>query len=573
MKKALTILLAALLLSTTLMACSAEESTGTVTGGDETAAGDATADGDASGETIQLNILTPLLPAIQDLDTNTHTLWVEEQTGVDIVWQTIPQAAQGGTEKLQLLLTGSDLPDIFMNAPFTSDMVAKYGVEEQILLPLDDYIGTITPNLDAALAKYADQGLSLEQIRQMDGKIYSLPIFDTCQHCEYSAKMWVYEPFLTELGMDVPTTTDEFYDYLVAVRDNDVNGNGDASDEIPYLAADIPGWQTQSEIFLMNSFVFYNEVEHRGMYVDNGEIVTSLDTDGLREGYKYINMLYEEGLLYADSVTLEQTGLNPIVEGSADPVVGMVPGGSYPQFSTRDSERAHNFRTIAPLEGPDGVQYASKMTQGITGLYATPFILSVDCTNPEAAITFGDFLYNEENTLSVRGGLGGEGIGWEYSADGATDFDNEQAVWSLLIPWNDKEPQNDSWLAMGVWDYANLRADAEVAPGTEMWSSEGTEWMLYTITDEMYRPYGPTDGMDSLPPLTFTIEEAESNARVIADIFTNSYYATAKLDFISGNKDIEDDAVWQDYVDGLYANGYQTLIDNYQTAYDRQYGA
>ncbi len=264
MKKTLAMLLAALLLSTTLMAC------GSADDGGDTATSGATGDSSSGEEAQELTILTPLLPAIQDLETNEHTLWIQEETGINITWETIPQAAQGGTEKLQLLLTGADLPDVFMNAPFTSDMVATYGVEEQILLPLNDYIGTITPNLDAALEMYADRGLTIDQMRQTDGNIYSLPVLDTCEHCEYAAKMWYYEPFLTELGMDVPTTTDEFYDYLVAVRDNDANGNGDATDEIPFLGSDAAGgWHSSTEKYLMNSFVYYNIDEYRGMYLDN----------------------------------------------------------------------------------------------------------------------------------------------------------------------------------------------------------------------------------------------------------------------------------------------------------------
>ena len=36
--------------------------------------------------------------------------------------------------------------------------------------------------------------------------------------------------------MEVPTTTDEFVAVLRAFRDNDMNGNGDPSDEIPFQA-------------------------------------------------------------------------------------------------------------------------------------------------------------------------------------------------------------------------------------------------------------------------------------------------------------------------------------------------
>lgn len=35
----------------------------------------------------------------------------------------------------------------------------------------------------------------------------------------------------------MPTTTDEFYEMLVAFRDQDANGNGDPNDELPLLGS------------------------------------------------------------------------------------------------------------------------------------------------------------------------------------------------------------------------------------------------------------------------------------------------------------------------------------------------
>ena len=41
-----------------------------------------------------------------------------------------------------------------------------------------------------------------------------------------SQKMFIYEPWLDALGLEMPTTTEEFYKVLVAFRDMDPNGNG-----------------------------------------------------------------------------------------------------------------------------------------------------------------------------------------------------------------------------------------------------------------------------------------------------------------------------------------------------------
>lgn len=569
MKKVLAILLCALMAAAALTAC------GGGTGGGESGGSQSSEESGGSQENSgegeeggadQLTILTTLLPAIQDLDTNEFTTWIEEQTGVDITWQTIPQAAQGGTEKLALILAGGEYPDVFMNCPFTSDMVAKYGSSEEILMPLDEYIGKITPNLDKVLEKVKEDGITLDMIRQMDGKIYALPIFDTCQHCEFSAKCWYYEPWLEQLKMEVPTTTEEFYEYLKAIKNTDLNGNGEA-DEIPFLSSDGGGWNQQTELYLMNSFIYYN-YDDKGLYVEDGKIKSSIDQEAFREGLRYVNKLYSEGLIYADSLTQDNTTSISIVE-SEEPVVGVAVGGFVGMFANLGSERANGFRPMSPLKGPEGLQQTVRFLQVPTGGNAAAYILSSTCQNPEAAIRLADFMYTEESTLSVRGGLGLKEVGWTDADEGQLGFDGKPAVWKSLIPWNDSDPQNNTWLALGVWDYTNLRASCAVVEGTEMWSEAGNEWQLYATTEEFYAPY-QSKTCDSLPPLNFTAEESDEIATIATDLFSKSYFDTARYGFISGEMSLDND--WDAYVQYLDENGYTRLKEIYQTAYDRQYG-
>lgn len=545
---------------------SSEDST--EAGGEEsTEAGGEESTAAGSGETLQ--ILTTLLPAIQDMNTNTMTKWIGEQTGVNVEFQTIPQSAQGGQEKLSLILAGGEYPDVFMNCPFTPDMVAKYGTSEEILMPLDDYIGKITPNLDEALKKLEPQGITLDVIRQMDGKIYALPIFDTCQHCEYSAKMWYYLPFMEQLGIadKMPTTTDEFYETLKKVKETDLNGNGEA-DEIGMIASDGPSvaWNARAEIFLMNAFIYYNYDEN-GRYVEDGTIKSSVTSDAFKEGLKYVNKLYSEGLLYEGSLTQDGATAMAIIE-SEEPVAAFAPGGFTGVIANLGGERAAGFRPLEPLKGPEGVQTAARYLQVPTGGNAAAYILSSTCKDPEAAIKYADFMYSKESTLSVRGGLGLEGEGWEDAAEGEKGFDGKPSVWKIKKAWNDQNPQNESWLALGVWDYTTLRASQSITQGLDKWTLEGNEWQLYDTTEKLYAPHKSAT-CDSVPPVNFTVEEAEELATIKTDLFTNSYFDTARFDFISGSKNFEAD--WDEYVKYMDENGNTRMIEIYQTAYDRQY--
>ena len=41
---------------------------------------------------------------------------------------------------------------------------------------------------------------------------YAICGLNECYHCMYAKKMWVNTYWLDKMGIDVPTTTDEFYD-------------------------------------------------------------------------------------------------------------------------------------------------------------------------------------------------------------------------------------------------------------------------------------------------------------------------------------------------------------------------
>ena len=102
------------------------------------------------------------------------------------------------------------------------------------------------PGLSARLAEVP---AVQQRITMPDGEIYYFPIVSAgCFHCQYSTKMWVYKPWVDQLGLKwPPETPDEFADMLRAFRDGDPNGNG-KQDEIPFLSA-TSGWNVDPVSF------------------------------------------------------------------------------------------------------------------------------------------------------------------------------------------------------------------------------------------------------------------------------------------------------------------------------------
>ncbi len=66
---------------------------------------------------------------------------------------------------------------------------------------------------------------------------------------------------------------------------------------------------------------------------------------------------------------------------------------------------------------------------------------------------------------------------------------------------------------------------------------------------------------------TFNAEESTEAAAIYSDIVT--YVATCALQFINGDKDVNDDVVWEEYVANIEAMGLADLTAIVQAAYDR----
>ena len=85
-----------------------------------------------------------------------------------------------------------------------------------------------------------------------------MPGVNECYHCTIPTKFWINQTWLDNLGLKAPATLDELYDVLVAFRDQDADGNGDPSDEIPLAGDYADGWYTNPEMLVMNAFTYYN---------------------------------------------------------------------------------------------------------------------------------------------------------------------------------------------------------------------------------------------------------------------------------------------------------------------------
>lgn len=500
-------------------------------------------------EKTTLKIMVRGNPLVENFETNEFTKWYEEKTNVHIEWEIVPE--QSMQEKLNLVLASEDYPDVIMGLNISPSQQMIYG-SQGAFLPLNDLID----KQGVQTAKMFKENPEIKTtVTATDGNIYALPEVNDCYHCSMSQKMWIYEPWLTKLNLKMPETTDDLYNVLKAFKEQDPNGNG-KKDEIP-LAFSQKSWRSSIDAFLMNSFL-YNPIygsSNKHMFVKDGKMDVGYNKPEWRDGLRYLNKLYKEGLIAPESFTQDENQLIQLGENADTVIMGASTGGHQGVFTQLlgESGRWLQYKAVPPLKGPGGARYTAVDT---TALTPGAFVITKKAKNPELALRWADGLYEKEQTLrSVYGRPGEE---WRDANEGEIGINGKPAVWSELKSFG--AVQNVNWAQTGPALRSNdFRLSAAVKGDDDL------EVILYNETKNKYEPYKPTD-VSTVPPLFLTNEQASGAADLAKTI--NDYVDEMIARFVIGDASLDND--WDSYVSQLDAMNLSGYLEIYQTAYDER---
>lgn len=511
-------------------------------------------------EKVELDVFAPLSANIADLSTNVWMLHQEELTNVHINWETVPSASI--KEKVNLLLAAEDLPDIFFgcNGAINTTAEMVYGPRGTFidLKPLIDehgyYIKQMyeqVPHIEAA-------------ITTPTGAIYALPQVNECFHCYYAQKMWINKTWLDALGLEMPTTTEEFKEVLIAFRDGDPNGNG-INDEIPLMGCTpVDDWNAQLHGFLMCAFTYTDLDDGISIAADGETVELSYTKDEFRAGLSYLNDLYENGLIGEATFTQNGNDLKTVVESGDYSTVGCVPSGWFGNFAELAGERQKDFVALEPLTGPEGVSLCGYFPYG----YSTgTFVITKVNPYPEISLKWADYLYSEEAALGYIE-AGREGIEWRAGEEGETDVWGRQARWTRIdTEFNYSEAQNVHYYQMGPSFRSFEYRESWYVPSSleDYYGTAGYEGRLHNETAK-YVEHRPEK---VFPPLYMSEDDANEISRLKQSI--NDYRDEMITAFITGVYDIESDGDWQAYLDGLEGFEASTYLSILQRNYSESY--
>ncbi|MBQ8954678.1 MAG: extracellular solute-binding protein [Clostridia bacterium] len=486
--------------------------------------------------------------------------WLKEVEGItNIAINIIPSSSADALTKRNLLLASGDYPDIFLTdwgCTFTQADVMQFGVKEEILVPITDWIDEYGTELPA-LFEY--NPLFKTTSTAPNGEIYGVARFSECYHCSAYPKMYIRTDWLEKLGLEMPTTTEEFREVLKAFVTQDPNGNGEA-DEIGVTGATT--WNTMLEYCLLG-WSFQNIKPDFWLYLDdNGEVAFAASTDAYRDGLRYIKSLYDEGLIdpaafsQKDDQEAQTVRQDPKIVGAyvCDHVGMGVSSTDYDEYKT--------YQIMLPLEGPSGFRYQPQnANEGeVQGFHA---VITDACEYPIAAFRWIDYQLSEDSF--VKKGWGKEGVGWEVAPEGTLDLFGNQAKWVRL----------DTNEATAPEAYAENRAyQFWIGPQADI--AERRLAQLPAV-DDIYLPenYEQRITLDTVPLTEFinpvrlpaTLFVAEEDSDEFNEIKTNlkDFVRKTCVQFIIGERDIE--AGWDAYLSELNNFKVDRYVEIYSAAY------
>ena len=514
-------------------------------------------------EMFTLKAIAIIAPIVPDISTNWSIKWFEDKTNVRIEWDTITQGPAAG-DRINLILSAArDLPDVLINTEMTNDQQFLYG-SQGILVPLNDLIEKHSIEIKRI---FSDHPYVRQQLTQADGNIYGLATNPVAFHSTLSQKFWINREWLNRVGVDIPTTTEEMYKVLKAFKDQDANGNGNPSDEIPYsgtrsAARGRPG------AFFMNAFIYddgFGDTQNSNRLVlENGRIFPAYTQPAWREGLRYNHRLYTDGLFDPEAFVQDSSQLRTLTQIS--PTVARV--GSFQMMHVNwatpfGGELEKQYEAVPPLMGPQGVRTTAYYPLNLRGSKFS-ITSAADEVTRIIALKYMDLAHELESGKEsghMVHFFGQMGVDWRWAEPGEMAYTGEPALWKQIVPGTVAQENNK---------YHGHFYPRFTPPGffdRQVFISDNP----FEVESRLYREslkYDPFKPAEVVPPLNYTLAEAQEWAELRAQI--NTYVEESFARFVTGDMNIERD--WDRYLAEFKSLGLDRYIEIMQTAYNRQYG-
>lgn len=335
-------------------------------------------------EKAQLTFITSA-PANSTQNPNERVIFqrMEEATNVHVEWTCFVED-QFNDKKNLALSQAKSLPDGLFNAGMSNYDLLRYA-KQGVIIPVEDLIDNYMPNLKAVFEQYPEYRT---MCTTPDGHIYAFPWIEQLGEGKEAIQSiggmpFINKKWLDQLGLEVPTTTDELEQVLLTFKEKDPAGNGQT---IPMSFIINGGNEDLHE--LMGAFgEGYGDVPDHIAVTNDKKVIWTATQDGYKEAIEWLHKLYEEGLMDPEGFTQDWGTF--VSKGKAD---------RYGLFFTWDAanigSNLEDYIPLPALTGPTGMKSVCRQSGSATsGFDRGRCVLTSNCKDTALAAKWLDQMY------------------------------------------------------------------------------------------------------------------------------------------------------------------------------------
>ncbi|WP_337101128.1 ABC transporter substrate-binding protein [Paenibacillus sp. YIM B09110] len=439
-------------------------------------------------------------------------------------------------EQFNLLIASNNLPDVIQTGWLKVPRGPQNAIKEGTLLRLNDLIKEHAPNFQKFLDEHPDVA---NMIVTDDGDIYGFPFIRMDDRQKVFFGPMMRADWLQKVGLEAPTTIEEWEKVLTAFRDGDPNENGQ-KDEIPFLLevgqvrdgnanSLIGAWDILLQFFQVDGKVKYGEIEP--------EFENFVAT---------MNDWYKKGLIDPDFAAVDGKLKDANVTGHKLGAFYGYSSGSLGKYM--DLVKDHPTFELKPTLNPSREKGKLSAAGQISPTYPGDHVAAITTAakHPEEIVKWFDLGYSEQGSMLYNFGVEGESY---EMVDGAPKYKE-------IIT------KNPEGLA---FKQAQARYMRSHFGGPFIQDVSGfLQQMKFPQQLEAIEIWGKAENKIQMPPITLTAEESSKLGSIMNDI--NTYSEEMLVKFIMGVEPLEN---LKNYADTLRSFGIEEAISIQQAALDR----
>ncbi len=389
MKRKIALLLTAVMVTGMFAGCgnSGSSSSGS-TGGSSTATASSLEDADPNfkyDEPVTLSSFFEISPTIMsnfDQETVVNSLYyqrLKERTNISIDWKWFAaNTTDDSVQKKSVAIASGDIPDFMIVNSSQLALLAKSDLINRDIGKIFDAYAS-----DMLMDFTTGEGTAALDSAKDKGDTIAIPLVDSS--LDGADVLWIRRDWLNKLGLEMPETMEDLYNIMIAFRDQDPDGNGQADTLGMVFHNNFLSTGLGDATGVFNGFGAYPEI-----WIDdgNGGLEYGVeDADANKEALNYLAKMYQEGLIEQDFSSNDETkGTEPAAAGKAGIQYGQMWNANWPLNATIQNDPEADWVAIQmPSSTGEKIHPQTKMR--VTGYV----VVSKKCEHPEAVVRMLNF--------------------------------------------------------------------------------------------------------------------------------------------------------------------------------------